>query len=217
MTHTLKNIPLLLIFLFGSAEFLYAQTAVGIKAGTTGIGLEVVNSLNNNFNARVNASFFAYGRSGEVEDDPNYNYDLDGSVKSFGAVVDYFPFNNWFKFTGGIYYHDFLVEGLIQPSEPYEVEGKVFQPERLGEITGQATYKSKIVPYLGLGVGNAVNQNNRVKVGFELGAMFTNNPNVDMQGKGMIAPTANQADTFEDAMYSFKLYPVLNISLTTRL
>jgi hypothetical protein len=193
--------------------------AVGIKAGTSGIGGDFSYSINEKLNARVSGSFFAYEKDGVIDDDPDIAYDMSNSITSIGAIVDFYPFKRGLKLSGGVYYQDFLIDGNATPNEAYVLnDEKTFQPDELGSLNAQVTYDSKIVPYAGLGFGNPVTtRGGKVKLNFEIGAMYTNSPSIDMSGEGMIAPTASYGPDFEDGAKDFKFYPVLNLGITYRI
>mgnify|MGYP000096466863 CR=1 FL=1 len=79
---------------------------------------------------------------------------------------------------------------------------------------GEVDYKSKWVPYAGIGIGNPFSEGRRIKLNAELGFMYTNSPRVSMKGFGEISDTANKAEDIEDALSSFKFYPVLNVGIS---
>jgi hypothetical protein len=211
---------LLLMLLAVSTSVVYAQgqMAVGLKAGTTGFGGDFTYSVSDKFNARLSGSTFSYAMDGVVEDDPDIGYNVDAASTSFGLLVDYFPARRGFKVTGGLYYYDFSIIGDASPTEGYDFnDEKTFSAERLGSINATIDYASKIVPYAGIGFGNPIAKGSAVRVNFEIGALYTNSPQVTMEGEGMIAPTANYGPDFEDGVKDFKFYPVLNLGISYRI
>lgn len=211
-------ISTLALFISMGTQFVQAQTAIGIKAGSTGFGGEVIYSVTEKFNARVSGTFFNYQTDGVYADDePNIAYDIEGSMTSIGLIADFFPAQKGFKLSAGLFYHDFLVDGDAAPNESYTINDKTFQPEKLGSLTGSMDYESKLVPYAGIGIGNPVAIGKKIKLNFDIGAMYTDSPQVTMEGDGMIEPTANQGQDFEDGMKDFKFFPVINLGLSFRL
>jgi len=208
-----------LVFLMAmTAGVTQAQYAIGIKAGTRGVGGELTTSVAHNFNARLTGTFFSYKRSGVYTDgNPSIAYNTKLHITSVGALVDYFPFKKSLKVSAGLYYYDFSVDGHAAPNESYTLNGKTFQPDQMGSLSANVDYSSKIVPYLGIGLGNPVAAGSRIKLNVEIGAMYTNSPQVTMQGKGMIAPTAKQGQNFQDGMKDFKFYPVLDFGISYRI
>ncbi|MTI88395.1 MAG: hypothetical protein FH748_10540 [Balneolaceae bacterium] len=196
----------------------HAQIAVGVKAGTAGYGGELMTSLTERINARVSGTFFSYNDSGVyADDDPSIAYNMKGEVTSIGGIIDFFPFKRGLKLSAGFFYHDFLVNGDATPDESYTIDDKTFSPEKLGSLTGKIEYESMLVPYAGIGIGNPLAKGSRLKLNFEIGALYTDAPSVTMEGEGMIAPTASQGQDFEDGMSDFKFYPVINLGLSFRL
>tara|TARA_R100000908_G_scaffold65395_2_gene55600 strand:+ start:5269 stop:5892 length:624 start_codon:yes stop_codon:yes gene_type:complete len=203
-------------FLVLPGQTAQAQMAIGIKGGTAGVGGEFSKSITKKINARVSGTFFSYSANGVYEDEPDIAYDVSNNITSIGLVADYFPFTRGLKLSAGVFYHDFLIDGGATPTEAYTIEDKTFQPEKLGSLSGKMEYESKIVPYAGIGLGNPVARGSRLKLNLEIGAMYTNSPSFTMEGEGMIGPTANQDQGFEDGMKDFKFYPVLNLGLSFR-
>lgn len=214
----LRILILLLVASVVSVDYVQGQTALGVKAGSTGFGAEVTTSLSNKFNARLAGSFFSYSGNGTYdEEEVGIDYDVTGDVTSIGGLVDYYPFNRGLKLSAGLFYHDFMIDGGAIPNESYSIDEKEFAPEKLGSLNAQMDYESNIVPYGGLGFGNPVGPGGRFKVNLELGALYTNSPRVTMAGEGMIAPTADQDQDLEDGLSDFKVYPVLNLGFSYRI
>lgn len=176
-------------------------------------------SLTEKVNARVSGTFFNYQTDGVYADDePSIAYDVETSMTSLGLIADYFPARRGFKLSVGVFYHDFIVDGGANPNEDYKYnDEKTFSKERLGSLAGTMDYESKIMPYAGIGVGNPVALGNKIKLNFDIGALYTNSPRFEMEGEGMIAPTANYGQDFEDGMADFKFYPVINLGLSFRI
>ena len=101
-----------------------AQVSAGLKAGTTGIGVELTTSITSNINARVSGTNFSHKFDGIYKDNPDLEYTMDSKVTSVGFTGDYYPFENNFRVTAGLYYHNFVIEGEGDPSEDFVVNGK---------------------------------------------------------------------------------------------
>lgn len=186
---------------------------IGAKLGTTGIGLEASVPLADNFNARVGGSYFPYSRADEIDDlEVSVAYDAEATIASGRALVDWHPFANQFRFSGGLVYNATKVTAFVEPTESYTVNKKTFEPDRIGTIDANVEYGSKIAPYLGLGVGNAVTK--RVAFVLDLGVLYTGSPSVEMEGTGLIAPTAEQDKDLTDGFSDIYLYPVLSLGVS---
>jgi hypothetical protein len=108
------------------------------------------------------------------------------------------------------------VQGQARPLQSYAVQGKTFQPERLGRLDGEASFQNKINPYLGIGMGNAV-RGSRFDVFFDLGAMYVAQPNVHLEGDGLISATSNHASTLNQGLRSFRVLPYLSLGFSFHL
>ncbi|MDG5766175.1 hypothetical protein QA596_01770 [Balneolales bacterium ANBcel1] len=192
--------------------------AVGVHAGTAGIGLDASGTVIRNLNARVNVSMFSYSTNGTYEDDePNLDYSVDGSTASGSLVFDYFPTGRIFKLSAGLYYMDFSVDGFATPNEAYELNNKVFQPERMGSLAAKVDYGSKIMPYAGLGFGNPLSPGSRLTFNFDLGVLYAGSPRFRMEGEGLISATARQDRNIQNGLSAFNFYPILRTGFTYRI
>ncbi|MDZ7771655.1 MAG: hypothetical protein U5K31_02790 [Balneolaceae bacterium] len=70
---------------------------------------------------------------------------------------------------------------------------------------------------MGLGFGNPVQGSRALGLFVRLGVMYTDAPRFDMQGEGLIAPTANQDEDIEEGLQDFKWYPVLNLGFSVKI
>ncbi len=210
---------LICIMMAMSVNTSQAQVALGLKVGTTGIGADgSIPLYDNKLNARISGSFFSYEQSGVYSDqNPSIAYNANLGITSIGAIADYFPFDNSLKLSGGLYYYDFSVDGEATPNEPYTIEGRTFQPEKMGSLSADVGFGSNLVPYAGIGLGNPVHSDRPLTFTIELGALYTNSPQITMNGEGMISPTADQAQDFEKGVSDFMFYPVLNLGLSYRI
>lgn len=178
-----------------------------------GLGLDATYPVASGFNVRAGASYFTYNRTDQIDDlEVTVSYDADLELSSFRALLDWHPFVNAFRVSGGLMYNANSVDAFVEPTESYTVRRKTFQPERIGTMTADVSYGSKIAPYLGIGVGDAVAS--RIGFAFDLGVLYTGSPSVTMEGTGLIAPTASQDRDLEEGLSVIYLYPVLSFGLS---
>lgn len=186
---------------------------VGARAGTLGPGLEVTVGVAPGLNLRAGANYFSYAHSDimrDMEVDIRYNAEL--LLSSYRLLLDWHPFHNFLRLSAGIIYNNNGIQVAVTPVDSYTIQGKTFPPEKIGTLSAEIDYQSKINPYVGLGIGNAVS--NRIGIAIDLGVLYTGSPAVAMEGTGMIAPTAQQAPDLEEGFSSFKFYPLLSLGLT---
>ena len=207
-----KFMLLMVVFLFCLTN-LQAQIAIGAKAGTIGPGMEFGYALGEKLNLKVGYFVLPLNFTSDVRSEDN---DLDLEVAAdlkFGAlsaIADFHPTGGVFRLSGGIYYNMIKISSTVTPTSNYNMDGKEFTPDKLGNLAIEYTYPSKINPYLGIGFGNLAG-GAPFSVQFDLGALYVGSPEVTMDGEGMIAPTVNWAGRINEALETFKWYPVLSL------
>lgn len=196
---------------------IYAQKklAIGINGGSTGIGGEITYRLNDRLNVRAGYHTLNYTQTGSY-DDLEVGIDYDGSLetKSLSAFVDFYPFKKFLKLSAGIFSLDWAIDGVALPNESYEFEDREFSTERLGSLDANIQYPEGIAPYLGLGFGNQVASGIPLKLIIDIGVIKTGAPEITMNGTGMIAPTADNAISFQEGLNEFEWYPVVKLGLS---
>lgn len=194
------------------------QVALGVRAGTPGVGAEATVQMTDRFNARAGASYFAYNRTdATTAGDVPLSLASDVRLLNGSVIVDYFPWaSRGFHLSLGAYVNGNLGDVNVEVAEPYTLGARTFSPEDVGQLQGEISFPL-VSPYAGLGFGNAVSLNRRVGVALDLGVIYHRQPSVDLTGTGMVAPTAEQAPQLEENLESFQLFPVLSLGLNVRL
>ncbi|MCH8496741.1 MAG: hypothetical protein LAT57_14070 [Balneolales bacterium] len=213
----LSFLVILGIFIYSESNAQADTFALGINAGTNGVGIDVTTNLTSNLNLKATANFFSYNFSGEIDDDPSIDIISEMSTSNFSMLVNYYPFSDRIALVGGVYYLNWSVDTDLTPSEAYEVDDRVFEPEQLGSLNALIEYPNKFAPYLGLGFGNPIRAGSKLRVNAQLGLMYTGAPRLRMTGTGMIAPTADNQSSFQEGMNEFEWYPMFNLGLSYRL
>jgi hypothetical protein len=195
---------------------LYSQS-VGVKvnAGSLGIGPEVLVRVHENVNARAGINFFSFSTSIETKDSSEFDFDGDLSLFNANLLVDFHPFGNSFRLTGGLLYNSNKVETVLIPKKSYNIGGDVYTSAELGVVMADIEFKP-ISPYLALGFGN-VFTGGRFGFGMDFGVLYQQSPKVSMSAEGLLAPSAGQADQLQDNLSWAEWYPVLTLSLTYRI
>lgn len=195
-----------------------AQFGFALRASTLGAGGDVSYPLNRKLNVRLGGSYITYSQSEVIDQDEfSVQYDADGHAGSGQALLDWFPMGNMFRLTGGVMVNLTEANAKVFSVKPYtlnagEPDEKTFTPERMGSLSATVGYHNKVAPYLGLGLGNPT----RGGLGFEieLGALYAGKPRIEMEGTGLIGPTADQAPQLENGVESFRIYPMLSLGLS---
>ncbi len=197
---------------------------VSLNLTTNGIGAELSRSLTTNRKlvARLGGNYFTY-------DLKNYAYNNGSNDKpqyllananivlgSIGAYIDWHPFGNAFKLTGGVAYlmskvtstaqlRDSTLQGVIQIS-----------PDEVGQIKAEIKPSSNIAPYIGLGFGRSIPKH-RVGVSFEIGTYYMGSPNVDFYCTKMLEPTSGMKTVLTNNLSPNQWLPRLSLSINVRL
>lgn len=165
------------LFILAAAPGL-AEVALGVKGGTLGGGLELTLGISPQVNVRVGANAYNYSDRREVS---QIEYDADANLRTGTAFLDWHPGGRGFRLTGGLVYNDTQVEGrsIPPPSGTYDIGGVPVPVELIGTLDATAEF-DPLVPYAGIGWGNAVAQNRRVGFFVDLGVVFSGEADVTL-------------------------------------
>lgn len=219
----MKRTPLISLFLVSilAVTQVHAQ-GISFRAGTMGPGIDFSYALNESLNIRVGGTYFAISQTFDFEDaDVDVEFDMDAKWGGVTVMLDFHPFHNRFRLTGGLFYSLIEITGDGTPVTSFFInEGasneKEFLPARLGSLSLSAEYDQTISPYVGIGFGNTAT-GSRVAFLFDIGVIYSGSPTLDMSGTKMLAPTANWDTRFNKGLESFVLLPVISFGLAIRL
>ncbi|MFD1143536.1 hypothetical protein ACFQ4C_20585 [Larkinella insperata] len=193
--------------------------AVGVRAGTAGVGLDVSKSIASRWVLRVGGNLFSYMgklKSGKDTDDIQIGFDYKIKLASFNALIDFYPFQRaGFRLIGGVFYNlnELTFDGL--PTKEVSFNDVTFTRQQLGTINGKANF-NKVAPYVGLGWGRPF-RGSRLTFMADLGVFYQQSPQVTLVTTGMLEPSSDQGPVIEQNLRPLKYYPVLNLGLTYRL
>ena len=193
--------------------------ALGPKFGTTGLGLEMTFGVNPYLNLR---SGFNYGSFTWGQEFGNVDYDADVAMTSVPLLLDVHPFGGHFRLTGGLYLQPGTKADLdATPSEPTQIGSHTYNPDTIGTLTGEIEVGDVLTPYVGIGFGNTVGEDQLLTLTLDIGVIFQSyDVALDSNGAGMTA----QLDTFREDLKKeegllqkdaddWKIFPVVAISL----
>ncbi len=202
-----------LLFFITCTTALYAQDyAASLKVSSLGISAEGIRSIGPSFNARLGISVFSYtyDGGGGTED---YSYSANLKLLSFSILGDWFPFQNFFRISGGFFVNLNKGDMTLNPAKTYTVGGSVYTPEKLGNLSAVIDF-NKIAPYLGIGIGNPTAGPSGFDFSLDIGTYYQGSPNVDLSATGLLQPSAEQGPIIEDNLKWFKFYPVLSLGIS---
>lgn len=214
----------MLIVLPSSAQ----NVGVGLRAGTTGVGVQVGYGIHPRLNVRAHYSTFSYSRTETAEGEPDLEIAADAGVGAFSGFIDFHPFRNAFRLTAGLGKNALDVSATATPLESVCLgdedgnggcSGKSFSPQKLGNLTAKVSYPSAAHPYVGLGFGSLGNGKSLITFLFDIGAYYTGSPEIELSNEGLFSPTTEpeNVQVLNDGLESFAWYPVVSIGFGIRL
>ncbi len=212
--------------------------AVSARLGTLGYGAELDYPINASWNLRLQMNSFNYDDTFN-ESDIEYNGELD--LSTFGALVDFRPFDGVFKLTAGFFSNknNLAASAVSRSDKTFEIGNSEFR----GAVNDPLSLSAKVdlgkssAGYLGLGWGNSYSSG--VSFNFELGALLSGKAVANLSASGTAynvnAPTQTfsvtgnseaavafrqqlgieQANLQED-LDGFEIYPVIALGLGYR-
>lgn len=194
-------------------------SALGLILSTNGVGLQFAQNINpaKTLTVRVGGMYMPIGLT-------NYEYNFDGQILvingdiKLGAVqalVDFHPFKNAFKLTGGIAYMltDITATAVVRDSVK---QGDIMiSPEEVGKID-VGIKVGPICPYIGIGFGRAVPKT-RFSFNFEIGGYYINQPNISFKATGMLEPSSANETVLQDNMSGYNWLPMMNFGFNFKI
>jgi hypothetical protein len=189
--------------------------AIGVKAGTLGLGIEGTFGLSERFNLRAGVNNYSYDFD-ETASDIRYDTELD--LQSGSLLLDWHPFAGVFRISAGYVHNKNALSLRAAPAAGTTVNigGQDFDGSQVGILTGDVTFK-KNVPYAGIGWGNAV-RGKGLGFSFEIGAVFQDEPTVRLastsSNTALQARLPTEEQQAQEDLDDFKTYPVISFGLS---
>ncbi len=194
---------------------------VALKGGTLGVGAEISVGLTDSMILRGGADYMKFNFDSTID---QVDYNMEPELKNASLLLDWHPFANGFRLTGGVY----LNNNKINIDGTYRKETIPGQYQQYAHFADAAHVRgtvdfNTIAPYAGLGW-----RSNHGKKGwgvaFDLGIMFQGEPNVsdlhtesnfDLESHPEVVRFLDeQKQAIEDDLDEFQYYPVASINLT---
>ena len=205
----------------GDEGYAWPGLALGVRAGPTGLGAELTLGINRWLNLRGGYNWLTFEPRIKVDD---VKFDADLDLDTADLLLDIHPFGDTFRISGGVYYHLDGCAGLSATPEKEwtKVGNHRYEPATIGTMRGRATVDDEFVPYVGLGWGNNVGEDNFVTLALDLGVMFQSYTveRFTATGSGASAPDSTFRDDLakeqrrvQDKLDDWQIYPVVTFSL----
>jgi hypothetical protein len=148
--------------------------AIGLAAGTTGLGAQLVFPLSQQWNIRAGGNGLNYSFDYRVR---RVDYDATIKMANFPLIIDWFPTLRFpLRVSGGIYGNSNKVDVEARPdSGVYVVGNNTYSANEIGRINGSVKYRN-IAPYVGVGWGNAVAPGKNWSWNVDVGLMYQGKP-----------------------------------------
>ncbi len=215
-------------------------SAVGLRAGSGGIGLEYAHPLGERFALRggISVGGFTLG----LEED-GIDYDATLRYGTPVGMLDFHPFGGTFRLTAGVYGRPPDID-LVADGENERIDVGAREYTASGRIDGDVDLGG-VAPFLGIGWGGSPSGRG-FGLSVEIGVMFADAPGVSLSARGRACestllscdpdglfgfdvsdPNDPRAATFraeledearelEDSLADLRYFPVVNLGLHYR-
>ncbi len=194
--------------------------ALGPKFGTTGLGADLTFGINPYLNLRAGYNYAKTSFNTKLGD---VDYDMDVDVGNLPLLVDIQPFGGHFRITGGCYIMTGDGADLSStPTSDVQIGSHTYGPDVVGTLSGKIEIADALAPYLGIGFGNAVGEDQLLTFTLDLGVIFQSyDVSLTSNGAGMTTlkdtfrqDLAKEESNLQDDMDSYKIYPVLTLGVS---
>jgi hypothetical protein len=196
-----------------------SRFAIDGRAGTLGLGGDLVVNLFRDVNFRAGIGVFSFDYDSTING-LDYQFNLD--LRTFPLTIDWYPFHGAFHVSGGVIVNDTDLDYRAKSSTTVEVGDQTYTAAEAGTLLGSVDFK-RVAPYAGIGWGNPFGQDNRWGLMLDLGVAFTGSPDVTLRATGSLAsdPTfqselRKEQQDIQDKVDDYKFYPVVSLSLYYR-
>jgi len=189
---------------------------VGPQLSTLGAGIEGGWRFHESFGARANFNYLNLSETVEIDGN-----DFKGKIglKSFGANLDYFPFDaSGWHVSGGFRWNGNNAKISVTPNanETIEIGGNSYNLSQVGRLDGKVDFDN-FAPYLGLGwMGSVFHPN--VFLAADAGVMIHGSPKVTLACSGPACATIQddidrEVRDIKKEVEDYKVYPVLSLTV----
>ena len=199
-------------FLCGAGYADTGRFAISPQVSTSGPGAELIAKLTSNINCRFGVNELSLDLDG-TESDVDYDFELD--LLSFSGLVDWHPFGNPFRITGGIVVNESEVDLDSESAATLIIGDTAYTAAQITSLTGNLSFDN-IAPYVGIGWGNPFASKKRWGFMLDFGVVFTGPADLDLSATGpsaadqaFLANLERERQDVEDDLDDFKFFPVI--------
>lgn len=194
-----------------------SRFAFGVGVSTLGIVVEGSLKVAPTFVMRLNGNWADYDYDTTV--DAN-RFNGSATVWGAGLIGDWHPFQNGFRLSGGVRYHNAAFTGRIS-GEDITVNGTTYTAAEYGTLVAKVENGNQIAPYLGLGWDSAHFTGSNFTFSVELGAMYVGSPKATLRATNDVPGLNDDLDAelrkIKDEYAKFgQVWPVIAIGAKYR-
>lgn len=196
----------------------YADTTFGVQIGTLGGGFFGQWPISPRLAARAGFNVLDASYSTSLS-----GFDYKGQIKLRNSqlFLDWHPWENDFRWTGGVLWNNNNFELNGQPQQQiFQLSGVNYTITTDGSISTKVSFP-KIASYFGLGWGDKA-QTKGWNFSSDIGVAYQRRPNVTMVGEGVLGQPgfsgliqAEQAQ-LQDTLSRYRWYPILQLGMAYR-
>ncbi|MDH4095703.1 MAG: hypothetical protein OEV81_13075 [Betaproteobacteria bacterium] len=193
---------------------------IGVRAGTTGVGVDFGWTLAPTLSARIGYSGLGYKTTIEESD---ISYDTKLTLSNLSAFLDWSPLGP-FRITAGIVGNGNKADLTGTPTGgTFTINGVPYNAADVGTLSGSVEPGRSAAPYLGIGYGNVAGAG--VNFYFDLGVIFQGAPTASLSAScGPALPPAQctqirndlaaEQQQLQEQLDKYKVFPVLSLGVT---
>ena len=157
-----------------------AGLAVGARASTLGLGVDLTTAFTSFLNGRAGFNYFTYS---DTRTESDVRYDADLKLQSLSAMLDWHPFAGGFRITAGALVNDNRLDMTAKPAASFTIGNNTYAPNQVGVLSAKVDFDD-LAPYLGIGWGNAVAQDQGFSFALDVGVLFQGSPKAKLAAVG---------------------------------
>lgn len=196
------------------------EIAVGIKAGTLGLGVEVNYPVSPRLTMTAGINTFSRSMTDTTD---GIDYDVDFNLRTIALLANFHPFAGSFRLTGGIMINsnELKMEAKPNGATTYDIGDATYDISDVGTLKAAVDF-NKTAPYAGFGFGHSAS--NGFGFNLDIGVLMQGAPNVSMKTVGtnplilaaLGADLEKEEANAEDDIKEFTMYPVISAGINYR-
>lgn len=150
-----------------------------LEPRTSGSGLSVSIPLTDNLNARLGFNHQVTQNNltlpGTLDTNDSMTVNVKRKADNYDVLLDWFPFNNYFRVTTGVIFRNMTTTMLVRKSSSTIHE---LSSTESGALVSTIHSPTRMVPYLGFGLGLPHGRSYRRGLALDIGILFDRPPSL---------------------------------------